>query len=116
MDRQEFAACLLPWAQALHEASGGKLLAIDGQALRRSARKRPGLGLLPLVTAWSGDNGLTLAQAACDDKSSEITAIPELWKPLSLKGCTVTIDRHRRNAVVGLPTGDRPANPRAEGA
>ena len=83
---------------------------------RDRVRKRPGLEMRHLVTAWSSDNGLTWAQAACDDKSNEITAIPELWKLLSLKGCTVTIDRHRRNAVVGLPTGDRPANPRAEGA
>ena len=92
LDRKEFAACLLQWTQALHEASSGKLIAIDGKALRRSARKRQGLGMLHLVTAWSSDNGLTLAQAACDDKSNEITAIPELLKLLSLKGCTVTID------------------------
>lgn len=92
LDRKEFAAYLLHWTQALHEASGGRLIAIDGQALRRSARKRPGLGMLHLVTAWSSDNGLTLAQAACDDKSNEITAIPELLKRLSLKGCTVTLD------------------------
>jgi len=33
-----------------------------------------------------------LAQIACDDKSNEITAIPEVLKLLSLHGCTVTID------------------------
>lgn len=92
LDRKEFAACLLQWTQALHEASKGKLIAIDGKALRRSARKKQGLGMLHLVTAWSSDNGLTLAQVACEDKSNEITAIPELLKLLSLKGCTVTID------------------------
>jgi predicted transposase YbfD/YdcC len=44
------------------------------------------------VTAWSSENGLTLGQIACEDKSNEITAIPELLKLLSLRGCTVTID------------------------
>jgi predicted transposase YbfD/YdcC len=44
------------------------------------------------VTAWSSENGLTLAQVAVEYKSHEITAIPELLKLLHLKGCTVTID------------------------
>jgi predicted transposase YbfD/YdcC len=92
LDRKQFAACLLQWTQALHEASGGKLIAIDGKALRRSARKKSGLGMLHLVTAWSSENGLTLAQAACDEKSNEITAIPEVLKLLDIKGCTITID------------------------
>ena len=92
LDRKPFAACLLQWTQALHEASGDKLIAIDGKALRRSARKKSGLGMLHLVTAWSSENGLTLAQAACDEKSNEITAIPEVIKLLDIKGCTITID------------------------
>lgn len=92
LDRQQFSSCLLQWTQALHEASGGQLIAIDGKALRRSSRKKSGLGMLHLVTAWSSDNGLTLAQVACEEKSNEITALPELLKLLSLKGCTVTID------------------------
>ena len=38
--------------------------------------------MLHLVTAWSSDNGLTLGQVAVEDKSNEITAIPELLKLL----------------------------------
>lgn len=92
LDRQQFAAALFEWTKALHEASGGKLIAIDGKVLRRSGRKKSGLAALHLVTAWASDNGLTLGQVACDDKSNEITAIPELLKLLNLRGCTVTID------------------------
>lgn len=84
-------ACSL-WTQALQEATGGKLVAIDGKTLRRSHRKRGGLAALHLVTAWCSENGLTLGQYATEDKSNEITAIPELLKLLNLKGCTVTID------------------------
>jgi predicted transposase YbfD/YdcC len=47
---------------------------------------------LHLVTAWASENGLTLGKVACEEKSNEITAIPELLKLLTLKGCTVTID------------------------
>lgn len=92
MDRQQFSAALFQWTQALHEATGGKIISIDGKALRRSFAKKSGKAMLHLVTAWASENGLTLAQVACEEKSNEITAIPELLKLLSLKGCTVTID------------------------
>jgi predicted transposase YbfD/YdcC len=92
LNPEQFAAGLFQWTQALHKATGGKLIHIDGKALRRSGRKRSGKSMLHLVTAWAGENSLTLGQVACEEKSNEITAIPELLKLLSLKGCTVTID------------------------
>jgi predicted transposase YbfD/YdcC len=92
LNRKQFAACLLKWTRALAEASGGKLIAIDGKTLRRSHRRKADLGALHLVTAWCSENGLTLAQVAVEDKSNEITAIPELLKLFKVKGCTVTID------------------------
>jgi len=92
LDRKQFAACLFEWTKSLHEATGGKLIAIDGKVLRRSMSKKSGLAALHLVTAWSSENSLTLGQVACDDKSNEITAIPELLKLLNIRGCTVTID------------------------
>ena len=92
LDRKQFAARLFRWTKAIHEATGGKLIAIDGKALRRSFAKKSGKAMLHLVTAWSSENGLTLGQIPCEEKSNEITAIPELLKLLSLKGTTVTID------------------------
>lgn len=44
------------------------------------------------MTAWATESGLTLGQVACEEKSNEITAIPELLKLLDLRGQTVTID------------------------
>src|SRR3954471_11987155 len=92
LDRNQFAAHLFRWTQALHEATGGKLIAIDGKTQRRTFSTRSGVGALHLVTAWASEYGLTLAQVACEEKSNEITAIPELLKLLDLKGCTLTID------------------------
>jgi len=45
-----------------------------------------------IVSAWASENGLVLGQVKVDDKSNEITAIPELLCALELKGCIVTID------------------------
>jgi predicted transposase YbfD/YdcC len=92
LDRKQFSVSLFQWTKALHEATGGKLLAIDGKTLRRTFNKHSGLKALHLVTAWASENGLTLGQVACEEKSNEITAIPELLKLLNIKGCTVTID------------------------
>ena len=99
MDRNQFATCLFRWTQALHSASDGKLIAIDGKSLRRSLSKKLGLPPLHLVTAWASDNSLTLGQVACEDDSNEITAIPELLQLLNLRRCTVTID------AIGCQTG-----------
>src|SRR3954464_526365 len=92
LDRKQFAAHLFRWTQALHEATGGKLIAIDGKTQQRTFATRSGLKALHLVTAWASENGLTLGQVACEEKSNEITAIPELLRLLNLEGCTVTID------------------------
>lgn len=92
LDRKQFAACLFGWMQALQEATDGKVVAIDGKSLRRSGRRSRGLKPLHLVTAWATENSLVLGQVPCEEKSNEITAIPELLRLLNLKGTTVTID------------------------
>lgn len=92
LERQQFATGLFLWTRALHEATGRKVIAIDGKTVRRSLCKRSGLGALHLVTAWATESGLTLGQVACAEKSNEITAIPELLRLLDITGCTVTID------------------------
>ena len=58
-------------------ATGGKRIAIDGKALRRPLSKQSGRGMRHLVTAWASQNGLTLGQVASEEKSNEITPIPE---------------------------------------
>ncbi len=45
-----------------------------------------------MVSAWARSNRLTLGQVKVDEKSNEITAIPELLRLLHIKGCIVTID------------------------
>ena len=45
-----------------------------------------------MVSAWAARNRLILGQVRTENKSNEITAIPELLKALDIKGCIVTID------------------------
>lgn len=93
-----FQACFASWLQSLHEAAlatGGieqPLFAVDGKTLRRSHNRNKGLGALHSVSVWASDCGLTLAQVATDEKSNEITAIPEVLKLIDLRGAIITID------------------------
>ena len=61
------------------------MIAIDGKALRRSHNRRDGLGPLFLVSAWAVQNGISPGQLATEEKSNEITAIPQLLRQLMFR-------------------------------
>ena len=67
-------------------------MAIDGKTLRRSHDRRGMKSALHAVCAWSVANHVVLGQQSVDEKSNEITAIPELLAQLDLAGAIVTID------------------------
>jgi len=69
-----------------------EVIAIDGKALRRSHDRKRDLGALFLVSAWSVEHGVSLGQLATEEKSNEITAIPELINNIDVAGAIVTID------------------------
>lgn len=93
-----FQACFVNWLQSLRDAAAvatgvnQPVLAIDGKTLRRSHDKRKGLGALHSVSIWASEFGLSLGQVATDEKSNEITAIPELLKLVDIRGAIITID------------------------
>lgn len=97
-----FQTCFQNWIRALRmddestlDDSGGKkqeVIAIDGKALRRSHDRKHNLGVLFLVSAWSVERGLSLGQLATEEKSNEITAIPQLINQIDVRGAIVTID------------------------
>jgi predicted transposase YbfD/YdcC len=91
LDPVEFERCFFEWVQSMSEKVEG-VIAIDGKTSRRSHDKTKGKKALHMVSAWSVENRLVLAQVAVDQKSNEITAIPLLLQQLSLSGCIVTID------------------------
>jgi predicted transposase YbfD/YdcC len=69
-----------------------KHYAVDGKTLRRSHDRRKGLKPLYLVSVWATERGVTLGQLATEEKSNEITAIPELLARVELHKAVVTID------------------------
>ncbi len=86
-----FQQCFTSWMRSLNGVFEG-LVAIDGKCLRRSHDRRSNRSAIHMVSAWASENGLVLGQIKTDEKSNEITAIPELLRALELNGCLVTID------------------------
>ena len=87
-----FQKCFRAWLEKLAGLGKLKFLGIDGKTLRGSHDKSAGLSVLHMVSVWSHEAKLTLAQVATEAKSNEITAIPELLELISLKGAVITID------------------------
>jgi predicted transposase YbfD/YdcC len=88
----EFERCLLSWLAALHDVSGGRLLAVDGKTARRSFDTATARSALHMVSVWAVSRKLSIAQVAVASKSNEIAAIPEVLKLVELVGAVVTID------------------------
>jgi hypothetical protein len=74
------------------ELENKRHIAIDGKALRRSHDRKHGLGPIHIVSAWTSDFGITLGQVATEEKSNEITAIPQLLERIDVEDAIVTID------------------------
>ncbi|ACK73737.1 transposase ISAs1 family protein (plasmid) [Gloeothece citriformis PCC 7424] len=97
----------LKWIQSISSFTQGEIVAIDGKTLRHSYDRSKDKPALQMISAWATTNGLVLGQSIVDEKSNEITAIPDgqltvrratahscphLLKVLSLSGCIVTLD------------------------
>jgi predicted transposase YbfD/YdcC len=89
---EQLQQCFLSWVQAVYQITEGQVIAIDGKTLRGSCERGNQNSLIHMVSAWATENQLVLGQRKVDEKSNEITAIPELLKVLDLEGATVTID------------------------
>jgi len=88
----EFERRFQKWTQALAESTDQNIIAIDGKTLRRSFDHANGKAAIHMVSAWACQANMVFGQIATDEKSNEITAIPELLKMLVLSGSVVTID------------------------
>jgi predicted transposase YbfD/YdcC len=92
IDSGQFQACFASWVQAVFQATKGQVIAVDGKQARRSHDRTNDKNAIHVVSAWATDNHLVLGQQKVDEKSNEITAIPELLRLLDVNGCIVTID------------------------
>jgi predicted transposase YbfD/YdcC len=92
LNAQEFQAAFYSWVLAVNEITQGQIISVDGKCMVGSEDQALGKRAIYMVSAWAEVNHLVLGQRKVDEKSNEITAIPELLKILAISGCIVTID------------------------
>ena len=81
------------WIESFEAGEGinlRKIVCIDGKTMRgnKCNNSKPN----HIVTAWCKEGGYSLGQKTVDEKSNEITAIPQLLDVLNIKGSIITTD------------------------
>jgi len=92
IDGSQLKECFLRWIATIAKTIGGEVIAVDGKSARRSFDKANGKSAIHVVSAWASENRIVLGQVKVDEKSNEITAIPELLSMLEIQNCIITID------------------------
>ena len=92
IDPKQFEKCFIHWVREITALAARSVVAIDGKtmcgAFDTDDKKSP----IHIVSAWASENGMVLGQVKTDEKSNEITAIPELLDLLFVENCIITID------------------------
>lgn len=89
---ESFLEIFLKWINCIVKEKTGKQIIIDGKAIRGATEKCTNGNIPYIVSAYLADIGISIGQVKVDDKSNEITAIPELLEILDIDGCIITID------------------------
>ena len=85
---QELSEVLREWLDVHREKRS--VVSIDGKTIRGSGRSEH--KAYHVVSAFVQENRITLGEIKTDEKSNEITAVPELLEMLDLSGAIVTAD------------------------
>lgn len=89
LEPSSLAEALNTWRHGT-PGNGGRSVNIDGKTIRGS-----GSGThkaCHVISAWVGENAITLGELSVEEKHNEITAIPELLDLIDISGDIVTID------------------------
>lgn len=92
IDAKKFVEIFIEWTKKIIENKTGKVISIDGKAVKNATDKINNGNIPYIVSAYLGDVGLSIGQIKVEDKSNEITAIPELLDLIEIEGATITID------------------------
>ena len=76
IDPEELERCFSKWVESVCQRKEGEIVSIDGKTLRRSGGTDS--NPIHMVSAWDNEQQLVLGQLAVEEKSNEITAVPQL--------------------------------------
>lgn len=88
LDPRALSECLYDWLA--NTRKDGCVIAVDGKTIRGS--QGHGHRAYHVVSAFVSENQITLGEVVTEEKSNEITAVPELLNTLDIKNSTITAD------------------------
>ena len=89
IDPTAFAECLSVFGSTLVDDLKGKLVSIDGKRIRGSKSSD---SYTHILSAWVDEHTISIAGKAVEEKSNEITVIPDVLDSIDLTGAVVSID------------------------
>jgi predicted transposase YbfD/YdcC len=92
VDPEQLRFCFAVWVKGILSGKSVGHIALDGKRLRRSGELSSGKEAIHMVSAYAHENGLVLTQRKVENKSNEITVLPEIIKTLELTDAVVSID------------------------
>lgn len=92
IDSEKFMQIFIEWTKEILQEKTGKKISIDGKAIKSATNKINNGNIPYIVSAFIGEIGLSIGQIKVNDKSNEITAIPDLLDLLDIKDAIITID------------------------
>ena len=90
IEPKEFEKCFIEWIKEVKLLTIGETISVDGKTI--CASRETNKKAIHMVSAWANSSKMVLGQLRTEEKSNEITAIPNLLDLLEIKGCIVTID------------------------
>jgi len=91
LDPDKFEFFFREWVKSITKKITNEVINIDGKTIR-GAKENGNKSPIHMVSAWANSNDLVLGQLKVNEKSNEITAIPELLDAILIKDCIITID------------------------
>lgn len=92
IDSKKFMKIFVEWTKEIVKMKTDKNISIDGKAVKSATDVINGGNTPYIVSAFLGDVGISIGQVKVNEKSNEITAIPELLDLLDISGAHITID------------------------
>lgn len=82
----------IEWISEIVKNKTGNKTSFDGKAVKSTTNKIQGWNIPYIVSVFLGDIGISIGQVKVDEKSNEITAIPDLLDLIDITGAIITID------------------------
>lgn len=92
IDSKKFMEIFIEWTKEIIKTKTNKNISIDGKAVKSATDVVNGGNIPYIVSAFLGDVGISIGQVKVNEKSNEITAIPELLELLDISNAHITID------------------------